>query len=168
MLDDDWRNPRNITWGALLAAIAVVLQIMPLYLLIIGTSLSSLSTLPVALASYKQRNIGLLTYISSGIIIMCWSVPQAIIFLCSSGLLGLCLGYLIKENYPFVRILFSAALILALGILLAGEILGIPVLPWLGGAHRIVIIPAVFLCSFFYTGIWILVLKVALARFMKY
>ncbi len=168
MPDDDWRKSQNITLGALLAAIAVVLQIMPLYLPVIGTSLSALSTLPVALASYRQRVVGLLTYISSGIIILCWNVPQAIIFLCSSGFLGLCLGILLKENYSFGRVLCSATLVMALGVLLAGEILGIPVLPWLSGVQQFLIIPAVFVCSLLYTTIWILVLKAALERFKNY
>lgn len=164
----DWKRPRNITIGALLAAITVMIQISPLYLPLAGVSLSALATLPAALAGYLSAATGILTFLISATLVCCWSVPQSVIFLCSSGLLGLTLGIMLKKGLHYLIIACTGALILTCGFLAVGNLLGIPILPWLAGPKRYLLIPVLFLCSFVYSAIWVPVLKVLFARIEKH
>jgi|GEM_PF-2301224 len=160
----NWNRPRNITIGALLAAISVAIQASPLYLPLVGISLSALSTLPVAVAGYLNGATGVFTFLISGAILCFWSVPQALVFLFSSGLLGLCLGILIKKRYHFLFVAGICALVLTGGFLVVGKLLGIPILPWLTGTKRLMLAPVLLFCSFIYSAIWVPVLNAFLSR----
>ena len=168
MCAHEWKRPRNITAGALLAALGAVIQISPLYLPLIGVSLSALATLPVAIAAYLHGITGVLTFLISGVLICCWSLPQAVIFLCGSGLLGLALGIMLQKNCHFLIAATGGALLLTAGFLTAGALLGIPILPWLTGAARFLLTPVLFICSLLYSAIWVPVLKVLLGRLGPY
>ena len=164
MTHQDWRKPRYLTLGAVLAAMTVTIQISPLYLPLIGVSLSALSTLPVALSAYLHGVTGSLTFLVSGVILCFWSVPQALVFWLSSGLLGLCLGFLMKREYSLPVVVGISALALTLGVLFAGKLLGVPALPWLSGGKRAFLVPLLLASSLLYTFIWVPVLSVLLAR----
>lgn len=161
---DDWRSTRNITIGALLAAMAVGIQASPLFLPVVGISLSSLSTLPVAVSGYLNPLTGLLTYLISSVILAMWSVPQAIIFFFSSGLLGLTMGALMKKRVSFVVLVGISGLFLSMGVFLVGKFLGVVIFPWLIGAKRVLLLPVILACSLLYTVVWVPVLSALLHR----
>lgn len=168
MKGENWRSPRLMIQGALLSAITVIIQASPLYLPVVGISLSALSTLPVAVAAYLNGITGFLAYLISGILLIFWSVPQSLIFLASSGLLGLLLGLLMRRQASFPLLIAVPALALAGGILAVGELLGIPILPWFAGWKRLYLLPAVLACALVYTAVWIPVLAALLYRLRHY
>ncbi|MBZ4653046.1 MAG: hypothetical protein JG781_384 [Peptococcaceae bacterium] len=168
MNNREWKRPRNLTIGALLAALAVGFQASPLYLPFVGISFSSLSTLPIALAGYMEAMTGLLAYLVAGLIMITLSVPQALIFFLSSGLLGLCLGILMKSKAPFLVVVGVSAFLLSLGILILGSLLGIPVLPWLTGVRRALLIPVTLCLTLLYSAIWVPVLAAVIVRVKTY
>ena len=164
MNNREWQRPRNLTMGALLAALAVGFQASPLYLPFIGISFSSLSTLPIAMAGYMEPMTGLLAYLAAGLIMITLSVPQALIFFLSSGLLGLCLGILMKRQAPFFVVVGVSASLLSIGIFSLGFLLGIPVLPWLTGMQRVYLMPVALCFTFLYSAVWVPVLAAVIAR----
>lgn len=164
----EWKKPRNLTLGAVLVSITVIIQASPLYLPVVGISLSALSTLPVALASYYNGTTGFLTYLSAGVLLFFWNVPQAVIFLFSSGLLGVILGVLIRCKLPLITVITVPALVITLGIILAGTLLGIPVFPWLTGFEKIFILPVMLLCCVVYTSVWVPVLAAIITRLRSF
>ncbi|QNB46434.1 hypothetical protein BR63_08985 [Thermanaerosceptrum fracticalcis] len=168
MNNKEWKNPRNLTIGALLASVAVGFQASPLYLPFIGISFSSLSTLPIALAGYIHGITGFLAYLVAGFIMLTLSVPQALIFFLSSGLLGLSLGILMKRQAPFPAVVGIAALLLSVGMFILGFLLGIPVLPWLTGVKRALLIPVTLCLTLLYSAIWAPVLAAVIVRVKTY
>ena len=160
----DWKRPRNITAGALLAAFAATIQVSPLYLPLIGVSLSALATLPIAVASYLHPVTGALSFLIGGALVCCWSLPQAMIFLCGSGLLGLSLGIMLRNKFHYLIVAVTGAVLLTCGFLTVGALFGIPVLPWLVGAKRFLLAPVLFVCALVYSAIWVPVLKALLDR----
>ncbi len=164
MNNREWKRPRNLTVGALLAALAVGFQASPLYLPFVGISFSSLSTLPIALAGYMEGMTGFLAYLVTGLMMITLSVPQALIFFLTSGLLGLCLGILMRRRVPFLVVVGLSALLLSLGILILGSLLGIPVLPWLTGAKRALLIPVTLFLTLLYSAVWVPVLAAVIVR----
>lgn len=164
----EWKTPKSLTMGAVLVSIAVIIQASPLYLPVVGVSLSALSTLPVALASYYNGMTGLLTYLAASILLLFWNVPQAVIFLLTSGLLGIMLGTLIRWRLRLISVVAIPAIALSAGVFLAGGLLGIPVFPWLPGLEKVFFLPVmVFFCAV-YASIWVPLLAVIISRMKVY
>lgn len=164
---EDFKNPQNICRGAVLASLAVVLQVAPLLIPIIGVSISALSTLPVVLAVYSNVIIGILVYIVAGVLISFWSVPQSLMFIFTSGILGLSLGICMKKRLPFMVVVITSALLMSIGLLVVGGILKIPILPWLAGTKRVFLVPAILLSTTVYSTIWMLLIRALLSRMLK-
>jgi len=160
----EWKSPRNIIMGALLAVLASVIQASNLYLPLLGISLSAFSTLFVALSGYLNIITGLLTYLVSAVILLSWGLPNALIFMCSSGLLGFCLGVLLKRGYQFYAVAVMSSVCLSCGILTAGYIIGVPILPWLVADKRMFLFPILLTGSFVYTAVWMGLLNYVLLR----
>ena len=165
---EEWKSSRNIVIGALLAVIATIIQASTLYLPLLGISLSALSTLPVALSGYLNIVTGLLTYLVSAVLLLSWGFPSALIFICSSGFLGFCLGVLLKRGYPFYAVAVISSVCLTCGILIACNILGLPVLPWLPVDKRMFFFPVLMVGSFVYAAVWIGLLNFILLRLKQY
>lgn len=160
----DWKKPRSLCLGAVLAALAAGIQISPLLIPLVGVSLSSLATIPVAFAAYLNPVTGLLAYLVGGILVLLWSFHQAVILFFTSGLLGLALGILMGRRCPLVVVACVPALLLFVGTISAAKVLGFPLLPWLTGGGRVMLIPVILLAALIYTSIWIPVLAALLSR----
>jgi hypothetical protein len=165
---EDWKNPRQLIKGAFLAAVAFALQSASLYFPVLGASLSSLSTLPIALAGYLNINTGILAYIVTGLLLGLWSVPRALFFYCGAGLLGLSLGILMKRRVPFLYLVCLSGIIMALGLLCVSFFLKWPLLPWLQSDKRFLLIPIMLAWSTIYAAIWVPVLRGVLSRLKGY
>lgn len=168
MQRENWRGSQNICMGAMLASLAVVIQSSPLYIPILGVSLSAFSTLPVALAGNLNIITGILVYIISGILVSLWSVSQALIFFCTSGILGLSMGVCMKKRLPLLAVIIFPAILLSLGISIVGCVLKIPILPWLVGEKRVFLVPVVLLCTLLYSSIWRPIISIILVKFREY
>lgn len=160
----DWKKPRYLARGSLLAAIALALQAAPFYLSLAGVPFSSLSTLPIAMAAYLHGVTGLLTYLAAGALLSLWSVPRALLFCCGTGLLGLSLGIMMRRGFPLLRLAILSGIALATGILGAAAILEVPLLPWLKEGQRQLLVPLMLIWCVFYAAVWIPVLNMVLMR----
>ncbi len=165
---EDWKSPRSITMGALLAVLASIIQASALYLPLLGISLCSISTLFVALSGYLNAVTGMMTYLISAILLLFWGFPHALVFMCSSGLLGLCLGVLLKRKYPIYAVALISSVCLSAGLLFACKLLGIPLFPWLTGDNRLFFFPVLMLYSLIYTIVWIGLLSFTVERLKEY
>lgn len=168
MSPEEWKKPRSLCLGAVLAALAAGVQISPLLIPLVGVSLSALSTIPIAFAAYLNPITGFLTYLTGGSLVLLWSFPQAVIFFFTSGLIGLSLGILMKRRCRLIVVACVPAFLLFLGSIAAAKLLGFPLLPWLTGQGRSMLIPIVMLGAFLYTSIWIPVLAALLSRLEKH
>jgi hypothetical protein len=164
----DWKKPNQLIKGAFLAAAAFTLQSASLYFPVIGASLSSLSTLPIALAGYLNINTGILAYIVTGLLLGLWSVPRALFFYCGAGILGLCLGILIKRRVPFFYLVCLSGITMAFGLICVSSFLNWPLLPWLQQDKRFLLIPVMLVWSTIYAAIWVPVLKAVIRRLRGY
>lgn len=167
-VDSSRAKTRRLVFGALMTSLAIGIQIAPLYLPFVGISLSALSTLPLAVASYLGIRTGLMTYSVSGAILLLFGVSYSVVFLCGSGLLGLCLGIMMHKKYPYPVIALIASFCLTGGILLLGKILGFPVLPWLMGERRQFLMLVLSVSTLLYSSLWLPVLSVLIKRLEKY
>lgn len=162
------KKTRKLVFGALMTSLAVGIQIAPLYLPFVGISLSALSTLPLAVAGYLEIMTGLMTFGVSGVLLLFFGVSYSLAFLFSSGLLGLCLGIMLRKKYAYPVMAFIASLCLTGGLLLLGKFFGLPVLPWLTGKKRQFLVLVLWFGTFLYSSLWLPVLSVFINRLGKY
>lgn len=116
---------RFISIGGLLTSLTVLLQSAPVFLPAIGLALSPLSTLPIALAAVFNISLGIAVLFSSALILIIVSPQEAIIFLFTTGLLGIIIGTLLYRKGIVISIL-SSTIILSIGMIVLTYIVGIP------------------------------------------
>lgn len=116
---------RFITMGGIFTTLTVLFQSAPVFLPAIGLFLSPFSTLPVAITAHYNIPLGISVFFSSLFILFFISGQEAIIFLFTTGLLGLVIGTLLYRKGILLSILFSFIL-LSLGIMSLTFIVGIP------------------------------------------
>lgn len=119
------RLARHISFGGILTAIAVLLQSAPVFFPAIGLLLSPFSTLPVMIAAIGQITMGFIVYFSTFIILLSIHLQEAIIFLFTTGLLGMIIGTFLFRKGILFSILISF-LSLTSGILFLTYIAKIP------------------------------------------
>jgi hypothetical protein len=143
-----------ISLGGLLTAFTVLLQAAPVFLPAFGLAISPLSTLPIAFASILNIYLGITVLFSSTFILFILSPQEAIILLCTTGLLGIVLGALIYRRGKLVSILASAVA-LSIGMIILTYVVAIPSFVELSGTLSFpVVILIFFLFSLSYVSIW--------------
>lgn len=148
--------------GSLFTCMAVVLQSAPLALPLIGMFLSPCSTLPVALASHIQKSLGIVVFVCTLLILFVFSLQEALIFLCTTGPLGLLAGYPWKTK---MFSCFAASFFLMLGILLLSSVTGILHLTELGHQYSLpVVIVALYCFSLLYAALWLWLIRSCISR----
>ncbi|WP_134701245.1 hypothetical protein [Ammoniphilus sp. YIM 78166] len=164
------KNMRLVV-GALLGSIAAMLQSAGI-LTGIGYILSMMSTGPLVLASLLSVRIGVMTYFVTLFLLALFQPSELLVFLFTTGLLGLSLGIGLKYLKRRLFIIPFAALCLTLGIsmLLYGfqfPILGPSVTPYFNSR----VILGTFAFSLLYSWIWmklsIYVFKVFIKHFSR-
>ena len=104
--------------GGILTGIAVLFQSAPVFLPVIGMALSPLSSLPVLLAAVIDIPMGIVVLFLSAIIIFIVSPQEAIIFLLTTGPLGITIGCLLyRKGWIFTLLLSTISLFTGIVIL---------------------------------------------------
>lgn len=145
-------------------ALAFIFQSTPVFLPIAGLLLSPLSTLPIILATYFRISLGMITYIATAFLLTFVSIQESIIFIFTTGLLGLTIGaYLFRKT--MVLSIFISSVALFLGIMTLT--FGVGVAAFGERTHRFSIptISVIFgVFSFIYASLWNFIVK----RFIVY
>lgn len=153
-----------ISVGGLFAAFAVLLQAAPVFLPAFGLAISPLSTLPIAFASILNIFLGITVLFSSAFILLILSPQEAIILLCTTGLLGVVLGALIYRRGKLISILASA-MALSIGMICLTYIAAIPSFVELADTLAFpVVVLIFFLFSLIYVSIW----SICCRKFVSY
>lgn len=168
MYNQDWKSPQQLIKGALFAALAYAIQMAPFYVPVVGASLSSLSTLPIALAAFLNVYTGVLTYFVTGLLLCLWSLPRALFFCCGAGLLGLSLGIMLKKGVKYLPLILVSGALLTAGLIFVSVIIDLPLIPWLQQDKRVFLVPLMLVWSTIYAAIWVPILRALLARLKIY
>lgn len=116
----------RLMWFALLIATAVLLQVAAGYFPGFGHVLSIFGTVPVLLAGLYGMVPGFAVYTVAGVLILAIQPREAPVFLLTTGLLGLALGFTCGRRFtPAGRIFYPAA-VLAVGITMLTYGAGMP------------------------------------------
>lgn len=149
---DSYSKTIRLVVGALLGSIAVIFQSAGIFTGI-GYMLSMMSTGPLVLASLLSLRIGVMTYFVTLILLAMFQPSELLVFLLTTGLLGLSLGIGLKYLKRDIIIIPFAALCLGISILLYGfkfPILG----PSVTAHFSSVVILVSFAFSLLYSWIW--------------
>lgn len=151
---DSYPKTMRFVVGALLGSIAVILQSAGIFTGI-GYILSMMSTGPLVLASLLSLRIGVMTYFVTIFLLAMFQPSELLVFLFTTGLLGLSLGIGLKYLKRSIFIILFAALCLTLGIsiLLYGfkfSILG----PSVTSHFSSMVILGTFVFSLLYSWTW--------------
>ena len=116
---------RFICVGGVLTAVTVLFQSAPVFLPAIGLALSPLSTLPVVIAAVSSISLGFSVFFASAFILAFVSTQETIIFLLTTGILGIAIGALLFRKGIAISICVSSVT-LSLGIAFLTYIAGVP------------------------------------------
>lgn len=145
---------RQISFGGVLTAITVLLQSAPVFFPGLGLLLSPFSTLPVIIGAVYQIPMGLLVYFSAIIILLYIHLQEAIIFLFTTGLLGIVIGSFLYRKGLLFSIIFSF-FVLTLGIISLTYVAKIPAFGDATGSLPIFVTLLLFsLFSLVYVTLW--------------
>lgn len=148
--------PRNIKMilGSLLGAIAAILQSAGL-IGGFGYAFSMMATGPIVLATIISAQFGLLTYVVTAILLLIIQPSEVLVFLFTTGLLGVALGLGFKWVKRKVSVTVTGGLALSAGILLLLLMFRFPVLgPSLSSDVNGTTILAIAGFSLGYSWIW--------------
>lgn len=155
---------RRICNGAILTALTVLFQAAPIFLPVIGLTLSPFSTLPIAIATFSNLFLGITVLISSVFLLAFISIEETLILLFTTGLLGIVIGALLYRKGLILSILGSCVA-LSLGILVLTYVISMPAFTDLANSFDSLLYFFLFFSfSLMYVSIWNLCLK----KFMKY
>jgi len=140
-----------ISFGAIFTSISVIFQSAPVLLPAIGLVISPFSTLPVALAASYSITLGMAVYISTALLLAFVYVQESVIFLFTTGLIGLATGSLLIRKGITISVLISSIL-LSLGMFVLTFLLEIKVF---GDFTSSLTLPIIFiLFPLVYVTIW--------------
>lgn len=116
-----------IVIGALMAAIAVIFQTLPILLSEVFIFLTVLSAVPIYIASRVKPVAGVLSFLVAAILMIFISTHEALFFICTNGIVGMSLGICryIKLKKAIILLICPLALTISLSIMNYG--IGIPV-----------------------------------------
>nr|WP_309098695.1 hypothetical protein [Fredinandcohnia onubensis] len=159
---DSYSKTMRLVVGALLGSVAVIFQSAGIFTGI-GYILSMMSTGPLVLASLMSLRIGMMTYFVSAFLLAMLQPSELLVFVFTTGLLGLSLGIGLKYLKRSVLTIPFAALCLTLGISLLLYVFKFPILgPSVSTHFNSVVIVGTFAFSIVYSWIW---KKVSLSAF---
>lgn len=151
---DSYSKTMRLVVGALLGSITVILQSAGTFAGI-GYILSMMSTGPLVLASLLSLRIGVLTYFATTFLLVMFQPSEVLVFLFTTGLLGLSLGIGLKYIKRNIFIIPFVALSLTLGISILLYVFKIPILGPSATTHfSSIVILGIFSFSIFYSWIW--------------
>lgn len=151
-----------VAFGGISTALSVLFQSAPLWLPVAGHALSPLATFPVAAAAFLSPACGVLSFLCISGILLFVSVHETLIFILSTGLLGIALGLLRKTSFALRTCIAGTALFGGMNILFF--VLGVnlfgPLTQSLSGFIGVFF----FIFSMLYAGFWSGVLQLVMRR----
>lgn len=152
------RSAQIVSIGGILTALAVVLQSSPVFLPGIGFILSPFATLPIALAAVTSTYSGIIALFSSAFILLLISPQEAVIFMLTTGPLGLVLGASYFKG--IVRSITVAGITLFIGMNVLTHAAGIAVFGDLTPNSSLITTTFIFiLFALLYSAIWASLLR---------
>lgn len=148
--------PRNtkMILGSLLGAIAAILQSAGL-IGGFGYLFSMMATGPIVLATIISARFGILTYAVTGLLLLVIQPSEVLVFLFTTGLLGVTLGLGFKWSRRILSVTLIGGLSLTMGILLLLNLFHFPVLgPSLSSKVTFLSALAIAAFSLIYSWIW--------------
>jgi hypothetical protein len=151
-----WSKSKKLVSGSLLSCLAIVLQSLGALLPGIGYLVSPFATAPILLSSVLSVPFGLTTYLLTSFLLLLLQPSELFVFLFTTGLLGLGIGFAYIIFRKRINIIISGAVTLFLGIMFLLYILQFPVLgPGVLTVFSIYIAGAIFIFTFFYSWLWV-------------
>lgn len=151
-------STQTICIGGILTTLAILFQSSPVFLPGIGLFLSPFATLPIAMAALTSIYSGIIALFASTFILLLINPQEAVIFLMTTGPLGLVLGASYTKG--IVQSVSLAGGTLFLGINILTQVTGIAVFGSMTPSSSIVLATSIFmLFSVLYSIIWVLFLK---------
>lgn len=143
-------NIKYLTIGAIFAALAALIQLVPFFFSEMFVLVTMLSAIPIYIIARKNPRTGIITYFVSGVLILLFSVHEGLLFYFTNGIIGVSLGCL-SNRFRRISIIWPCStLILAVALITLNYGIGIPVF---GGAlpgNRIVQLMILLSFSFLY------------------
>lgn len=121
-------NTRTLVLGVLLAGLAVIFQLMPVFLSEAVIFLTVLSTVPIYVIARTAPRIGITAYVITGIVISIINIHEGLIYVFTNGIIGLALGIGMYNTRNRVVVCALTALLLAVTLNFLHSFIGIPVL----------------------------------------
>lgn len=160
------RNTRMIL-GSLLGAIAAILQSAGL-IGGIGYAFSMMATGPIVLATILSAQFGLLTYVVTALLLLIIQPSEVLVFLFTTGLLGVALGLGFKWTKRKITVTLSGGLALTTGILLLLLLFHFPILgPSLSSEVNAQAILAIAGFGLFYSWMWMRISMIGIKQVNK-
>ncbi|MFC7061687.1 hypothetical protein [Halobacillus seohaensis] len=151
---EGYSKTMRIVIGALLGSIAVIFQSAGIFTGI-GYILSMMSTGPLVLASLLSLRIGVMTYFVTIFLLAILQPTELLVFVFTTGLLGLSLGMALKYLKRGIFIILFAALCLTIGISILLYGFKFPILgPSVTSRFNSMVILGTFVFSLLYSWIW--------------
>lgn len=147
---------RETIMAGLLATISALLQASGNIIPLIGLFISPFATLPILIVSSSSLIRGFLAYLTCFLVLLIIQPNEAIIFLFTTGLIGLITGFGLSINMRMGFVCCAGAIALTSGILFILYVLNFPILgPNFGSDMNMYLILAIFLFSLLYSWLWI-------------
>lgn len=156
---------QTISTGGILTAIAVLFQSSPIFLPGIGLLLSPLATLPIAMGAIISTGLGVTALYSATLVLLFISPQEAVIFLFTTGLLGIVLGS--THNHRTISSFIYMTLSLFIGINILTHVFSIAVFGDMTPTTSSLFLYLAFIVfSMLYSLIWLVMFRLFL-KFIK-
>ncbi|MEY2193578.1 hypothetical protein AB7942_12690 [Neobacillus sp. BF23-41] len=160
---------KRLVLAALFASISAVLQAAGGFLPGIGYFISPFATAPILFCSILSLPLGAMSYFLTNLLLLILQPSELIIFPFTTGLLGLGTGIAFNFLKKRISIVAFGATFLTIGMINLLYVFKFPVLgPTVSGSFSILTTGSIFLFSFFYNWIWVVIGLTFLKRFKKF
>ncbi|MCR2821217.1 hypothetical protein [Lederbergia panacisoli] len=150
---------------SLLSCLATVFQAAGGFVPIIGLFISPLATAPIIICSILSIRLGILSYLSTILLLFILQPSELIVFPFTTGLLGLGIGIALLHFNNRLSILISGCAVLFTGILSVLYIFKFPLLgPMASTSFNLYMAGGILLFSLSYTWIWLEISVICLKR----
>ena len=157
----------HLSQGGILTALTIIFQAAPVFLPTIGLILSPVSTFFVAIGAITNITLGVFIFISSAIILLTISIEEALVYIFTTGILGLIIGFLLYRQKLLICLIISS-LTLSLGMFLLTLIINLSGFNEIVNGFPIIQYLSIFvLFSLLYSFLWIIGLKKLLNNLHK-
>lgn len=164
---EQYSHTIKLVLGSVLGAIAALLQAAGLFAGI-GYVFSMMATGPIVLATILSIRIGLITYIVTTLLLVIIQPTEVLIFLFTTGILGLGLGLGFKLLRKKLLVTLTGMITLAIGIMSLLFLFQFPVLgPTVGTDANISMALGILFFCYIYSWIWMRVSLLIMRRMEK-